>query len=319
MANYAGATFSVDFSVAWLAIDAEFKNFLVDKKFDVPATWAHVVPRRIIENGDVEGHLRSLLGGLGAGPNLEAWLLSARRLWQAACGDAKGLAQRVGSLSGLQLTEDAATRRRARVFADEAKDLRRLHAAALATLPLEWRGKRYRRQERLNNEGERADAEAAERKHWGREVAGLLAEAQLPFAKTLGDAAPDSAVALRCCRGLRAHTLKQRVSCWRPLRRWLLHSGYPPFPTVAQHFLGYLEVKAGEGASRTTAASLLSALRFLEEAGEVRAENRLSLDPALTNTAKEAKVTGSSEAGQEEGPSAADAARGAGGARGPGG
>ena len=80
MANYAGATFSVDFSVAWLAIDTELKNFLVAKKFDVPATWARIVPRRIIENGDVEAHLKALLGGLGAGSSLEAWYPSARRL-----------------------------------------------------------------------------------------------------------------------------------------------------------------------------------------------------------------------------------------------
>ena len=162
---------------------------------------------------DVGAHLRALLEALGAEAKLEAWFPGARRLWQAASGDAKGLARRVGNLSGLQLTEDAADRRRTKAHLEEAKDLRKLHAAALANLPLEWRGKRYRRKERLSNEAERADAETAERKRWGREVAGLLAEAQLPFSKTLGEAEPDSAVALRFCRGLRAHTLKQRVSC----------------------------------------------------------------------------------------------------------
>ena len=158
MSNYAGATFSVDFVNVWQSVDAELRNFLVSKKFDAPATWAHVVPRRVMEIGDVGAHLRDLLEALGAGANLAAWFPDTRRLWQAASSDAKGLAQRVGSLSGLQLTEDAASRQHAKVFAEEAKDLRRFHAAALAHLPLEWRGKRYRRKERLSNEAERADA-----------------------------------------------------------------------------------------------------------------------------------------------------------------
>ena len=85
--------------------------------------------------------------------------------------------------------------------------------------------------------------------------------------------------------------MQQRVTCWRPLRRWLQHTGRPVFPTEAEHFLDYLEVKEGEGGSRSTATSLLAALRFLEEAGEVQAGNRLSADPALANAAREAKAT----------------------------
>ena len=125
-------------------------------------------------------------------------------------------------MDGLLLSADAAERDDEQRDAKEEADLRKLHAASLAQLPTEWRGKRYRRQAKLANESERAEAEDAERQKWARQVVGLLVEANLPYAKTLASTAPDSSVALRCCRGLRAKTLEQRVSCWRPLRRWLL-------------------------------------------------------------------------------------------------
>ena len=204
MTNYRCATVCPEFELAWAGIENDFKAFLREKRLDVVMTWAHLVPTKVCERGFAENHLVSLLRELGAGERTDAWTPDAKALWKAAKGEAAELALRVGGLQGIHLTADAAERKEAKDHATESQDLRRLHAAALANLPLEWRGKRYRRKERLGNEAERADAEAAERKRWGREAAGLLAEAQLPFSKSLGDAEPDSAVALRCCRGLRA-------------------------------------------------------------------------------------------------------------------
>ena len=112
----------------------------------------------------------------------------------------------------------------------DEQNLRKLHAACLVHLPPEWHGKRYTRKVALKTDTEREDAEVPTRARWAREVAGLLVEGGLPFAHTLGQSAPDSTVALRCCRGLRAKTLEQMVSCWRPFRRWLLATGRPPFP-----------------------------------------------------------------------------------------
>ena len=64
-------------------------------------------------------------------------------------------------------------------------------------------------------------------------------------------------------------TLAQRVACWRPFRRWLLANDLPVFPSGAEQVVRYLEVQTRAGAPRTALASLLSSLRFLEEAGEV--------------------------------------------------
>ena len=54
--------------------------------------------------------------------------------------------------------------------------------------------------------------------------------------------------------------------------------------------LDYLSLRAQEGAARTSAASLLAALAFLEEAGEVPEAQRLSKHPAVVNVLKEARL-----------------------------
>ena len=92
----------------------------------------------------------------------------------------------------------------------------------------------WRRKEPLNN-AEREQAEERAALRWNKEVLGILLEAgsDLPFHKSLQRARSrvDGASVLRCCRGLRPNTLKQRVSDWRPFRRWLLAEGSAPFPS----------------------------------------------------------------------------------------
>ena len=63
--------------------------------------------------------------------------------------------------------------------------------------------------------------------------------------------------------------------------------GLPPWPTDTGSVLDYLDVRKREGAARTAYSSLLSSLRFLEEAGEVPAAERLSGQAALSNAVKE--------------------------------
>ena len=126
-------------------------------------------------------------------------------------------------------------------------------------------------------------------------MAGLLLEAKLPFSASLGPRALEGEAPLRCCRGLRAKTLAQRVACWRPFRRWLLANDHGPWPTTAALVLEYLAVVGGEGAARTTQSSLLSSLRFLEEAGEVPEGERLSQSPAVKNAVREGSGAGQPE------------------------
>ena len=92
---------------------------------------------------------------------------------------------------------------------------------------------------------------------------------------------------LRCCRGLRPNTLKQRVSDRRPLRRWLLAEGFEAFPTDPQQILDYLDVLWDSSAPRSAYKSLLSALAFFEAAGERPAGERLADEPSIQNAVKD--------------------------------
>jgi len=198
------------------------------------------------------------------------------------------------------LSADFETHRRASLHKKEKADFRRLEVAALADLPTAWRGKVYRRTEVADTAHKREEDEAKERARWAKELAGLLLEANLPFARALAGSSLDGA-SLRCCRGLRARTLAQRVSCWRPFRRWLLTTTGASWPQDTSVVLDYLEVRRAEGAPRTAFASLLSALRFLEEAGEVPEAERLYCNPALTNAEKEFSLAAAATAAQTSG------------------
>ena len=180
--------------------------------------------------------MTALLDGMGAASHTAVWHPQLLSLLLGARGEAAQLVERAGWLTGANLSADAAQREREKQGQHTEAEQRKLQATHLAHLPTVWQGKRYRRKAVLANEDERAQAEDTARAHWAKEIAGLL-EADLPFSKTLG-AREDSLLTQRCCRGLRARTLEQRVTCWRPLRRWLLATGGPPFPTCPEHFLG---------------------------------------------------------------------------------
>ena len=67
--------------------------------------------------------------------------------------------------------------------------------------------------------------------------------------------------------------------------------------------LHYLEAKHEGGAAKTTFLSVLGALRFLEEAGEVLEENRLYKHPSLASLAKEATASRARAQASSEGKS----------------
>ena len=68
-----------------------------------------------------------------------------------------------------------------------------------------------------------------------------------------------------------------------------------PWPLNTAAVLTYVEVRRSKGAPRTAYASLLSALRFLEEAGEVAEADRLHCDPSLNNAQKELSVAAAAQ------------------------
>ena len=221
------------------------------------------------------------------------------RLHAVALDAAPMVHARVAAVTGSQQSADIDEHRRSGRRALEQQDLNRLALHSVAHLPTEWRGKRYRRTQGQATEHARAEGEHKERLRKGKQVAGILVEANLPFAASLSRAAAvDETTFLRCCRGMRSKTLEQRVACWRPFRRYLLTQGLGPWPREPEHLLGYFELKVEEGLARTTLPSLVSSLRFLEEAGELPEDLRLPAHPAVKNAVREHSLTAEEQAQQ---------------------
>mgnify|MGYP003333697518 CR=1 FL=1 len=288
MANFATASTSLEFNAILASCDEGLRTRLKELKIDQPLTFAHLV-RESPGSEEAEAAYLRLAAGLTTDPLLKTpWARQCGKLHAVARGASADILHRIGGLSGYQVSADCDELRRQRKRSAEETDLKRLALHSLAHLPSEWRGKRYRRTQGLASEHAREEGERKERLRKGRQVAGLLLEAGLPYATSLADAASaDDTTILRCCRGLRSKTLEQRVACWRPLRRYLLAHGEGPWPTSAEQLLDFLSLKAREGAARTTLPSLLSSLRFLEEAGELPEQQRLSRHPAVCNAVRE--------------------------------
>ena len=229
------------------------------------------------------------------------WARKLMFLYKLARGEAEGVARRLASVSDFQIAIDRTEFAKEQVEERRSQEQRRLELAAVARLPTEWKGKRYRRLERAENDSERSDLTQQELLKEARQVMGLRLEARLPFAKMLENSGADESGAMRCCVGLRAKTLRQRLACWRPVRRWLLDEGLLPFPQEVEPLLRYLELRRKAGTGHTSYKSVQLALGFLEEAGEVPRLERLSAHPALMNLGKEGGVrTAFEEAARKE-------------------
>ena len=189
------------------------------------------------------------------------------------------------------------TAKRARLEELDASRLR-LRTTALRTLPTQWKGKRYLGLEKARDPQAALKAEAKERDRSGRKVVALLVEARLPFGLDFEARNVDwaSVEAMRCLKGLHAASLRKRVSAWEPFHRFLLTERGLHFPTETWQILTYFEVRREELAARSVYGSLLSSLRFLEEAGEVPLARKLSGLDALLNAVKELETARAKQA-----------------------
>ena len=162
---------------------------------------------------------RTLLELLEVDPDEGHHLREVLLLYKAAAKVEDHLARQHGLLTGLQVSADLTSHQRAAQEQAEEKAQRTLALTAFAHLPAEWRGKRYRRTEGQATATAREDGERRERLKAAKKVVGLLLEANLPYATALRSTGAEGEASLRCCRGLRAKTLEQRLSYWNPFRR----------------------------------------------------------------------------------------------------
>ena len=287
MSHFAEASRSFTFEFRLNSCDPDLQKLLKDKVTVKPALFAHLTLEAPGSDKTLET-FRNFLIGLGVdAAKLDQWAVDCTALHSIALGEAPEIVARTASLTGFQQTADILEMEDGGFQTRERDDAARASLLALAHLPSQWKGKRYRRTEGQPSAHAREEGERTERLRQGRQVAGLLVEADLPFAASLKHKAPEDVTILRCCRGLRSSTLAQRLSTWRPFRRFLLHSGHGPWPNNEQVVLDYFDLKVEEGLAPSTLPSFLAALSFFEEAGELPQDRRLTGNPAIDNASRE--------------------------------
>ena len=117
---------------------------------------------------------RMILETFGAVDPEDRWPGQLAQLANVARKEAVTAADRLGHVSELELSIDAAHAQRVAHQDAEAQDLRKLAVPGLSLLPTVWKGKRYRRREAATNEHERAQTYLRERAQEGRRVMSLI-------------------------------------------------------------------------------------------------------------------------------------------------
>jgi hypothetical protein len=270
---------------AWNDLGEGLRARLTARGLASPLIWAGL-------RGD-RGKLQSVLSGLGvlsvdAAKHTDE-LTQCLGLQQAAKSPGERWVEGTARLSNLQLAAEVGAAEKKRRVDEQAKILTKLQATAVARKPAEWKGRKYQRADAAGDENARKKTEARDRDRWMRRVFTLLLNTDLPFGVEAAAKgwSHDSADAARCYRGLRAATLKKRVSDVGPFLRFLQAETGKRFPNSVSDVLRYFAVRQAEEAARSVYGTLLTALGFFEEAGELPKELRLSNTPALQGAAKE--------------------------------
>ena len=126
-------------------------------------------------------------------------------------------------------------------------------------------------------------AEARDRRRQVEKLVEVIMVAELPALVASKEALDPSARLMRCGRGRRATTIRQRVREWLRFRQWLASAHGVMHPVCAQQVRDYVEVRLAEPCTRGVILEFQKALNFIEMAGEVREVDRLSRDPGLLN------------------------------------
>ena len=119
----------------------------------------------------------------------------------------------------------------------------------------------------------------------------MIRRAELPVVAR-ADMSIDPERALLGCTGkARARTIRKRIREWIKAEAWFLRVIGTCWPGSAGDVVDYLHDRAGEPCARTVPSSILGALSFVEKAGGVPAEDRLSADYLVTSTMESLTVS----------------------------
>ena len=95
---------------------------------------------------------------------------------------------------------------------------------------------------------------------------------------------------MRVAKGCRASTLEGHVRTWRRVADWAQTVFGCHWPSSDQ-FVAYLVARAAVPCGKTVPTQCYKTLLFMEAAGEVAHEARISSHPAVLNTLEELKVS----------------------------
>ena len=142
---------------------------------------------------------------------------------------------------------------------------------------------RARRTARAKGPEARAAVEQGERLRWIKKLVKFVVEADLPTV-ALAREAKDPEVRLRRMAGnRRSGTIRARVRTWSNVRRWLLTVNGRPWPSSAPEVLDYLDARMSEPCGKSVPKAVAASLGFVERAGGVAEEDRISLNVSFLN------------------------------------
>ena len=210
-------------------------------------------------------------------------------LIRAATGPARAARARTARTTVWEIAEaagaEAQRAKRARVDALFDAVVPRANPPAPTGASGRWPTGRRRRIAAAGNTAEARDvAEREELNRQGDALATLLREACLPIVLLAEETMNPEVTLRRGARGRRASTIRQYLRTLRLARSWLVATFGVPFPTKAAQVLDYLNDLEAHDCAPTAPRSYLTALGFLEQAGSVDVNLRLSEHPAVKAT-----------------------------------
>ena len=124
----------------------------------------------------------------------------------------------------------------------------------------------------------RQAGEDKQRRRWLAQLQRLIATSGLPAA--------EAGISGRVGKGRRASTLRKHVKTWERVVAWVRSAFGVSWPS-ADHFAAYLQARASEPCGRSVPGSCLKTLMFMESAGEVSLDSKISRCPVIRNTMEE--------------------------------
>ena len=245
---------------------------------DDPVTWAGM--------WGSDEKIRTLLAAMGVIEVDDAtaaqrlgWCLTLR---DRARGVGETWASGQATRRDLEVALDLAAEAKRQRLGEQEQLKARVRAPGVHSKPTAWRSRAYRRADEAGDPQARKREEEQERIRWAKKVVSILVKVGVPFGQELQEKGghPLSPEASRCLRGLRASTLKKKASDFAPFLQYLRGHYSKAFPTSTAEVLAYY-------AKKTVYKTLLTALHFFDEAGEVPPDCRLANSAALEGAARE--------------------------------